>query len=379
MATLRSWCWCLLLVTACSASDREGQRDETPVGGAAAAAGSSGESGASGAASGSGGFGNPETGGASGVLAGSSGTFAEGDACASAEVETSRVIPTVWLLVDGSGSMAAPLGTVELTSRWTALRDSLLAADGLITRLQGAVAFGLFVYDGGLSLPGIPGPQCPRVVTVDPALGNFSALHAAYPELETGASTPTHYALLALQERIAVTPSTTGPTYVVLATDGGPNLCDFHDGIPTTPDTEAEAIATVHQLRDAGIQSFVVSLAGDDPFLQAHLDAVAVAGGTGTEVFTPESQSDLVDSLTAIIGATASCDVQLHGRVQPGRDCTGVVTLEDRELACNDADGYRLKDDRQTLELTGSACVALQQATNAKLSASFPCADLAPQ
>jgi hypothetical protein len=329
---------------------------------------------------GAGGFGNPEPSGASGTLAGASGTFAEADACASAEVETSRVIPTVWLLIDGSGSMAAPLGTVELTSRWTALRDGLLASDGLIAQLQGSVAFGLFVYDGGLSLPGIPGPQCPRVVTVDPALGNLPALSAAYPELETGASTPTHYALLALQQRIIDTPSTLGPTYVVLATDGVPNLCDFHDGIPSTPDTEAEAIATVEQLRDAGTQSFVVSLAGEDPLLQAHLDAVAVAGGTGTSVFTPTSQSDLVEALTAIIGATASCDVQLHGHVQPGRDCTGTVKLEDRELTCNDADGYRLKDDRQTLELTGSACTELQQATNAKLSAAFPCNDLlAPQ
>jgi hypothetical protein len=128
--------------------------------------------------------------------------------------------------------------------------------------------------------------------------------------------------------------------------------------------------------RDAGTQSFVVSLAGKDPILQAHLDAVAVAGGTGTDVFTPTSQSDLVDALGAIIGSTASCDVQLHGRVQPGRDCTGTVTLEDRVLACNDADGYRLKDDRQTLELTGSACTELQQATNARLSAAFPCNDL---
>jgi hypothetical protein len=58
----------------------------------------------------------------------------------------------------------------------------------------------------------------------------------------------------------------------------------------------------------------------------------------------------------------------------------GRVTLEGRELACDDPDGYRHMEDRQTLALMGAACMELQRAQSTKLSASFPCADfLAPQ
>jgi hypothetical protein len=281
-------------------------------------------------------------------------------------------------MVDGSGSMAAPLDFAGTSSRWSALRETLLGAEhGLVTRLQGSVAFGLYVYDGGLSLPGIPGPQCPRVVVSEPVLDNAAAMGGAYPELETGASTPTHYALLDLKQRIdAAGPSGDGPTYVVLATDGVPNVCDFHDGLPSTPDTEAEAIATVQQLVAADTQVFVISMAGDDAILQAHLSALAAAGGTGKPPFTPTSQDDLANALTQIIGATASCDLKLQGIVEAGRECTGSVLLNGTALVCDDPDGYKLKADRQSLELQGAACKTLQTAAAPQLKATFPCDDV---
>jgi Mg-chelatase subunit ChlD len=300
-------------------------------------------------------------------------------ACARAELKIERVVPTVWLMIDGSGSMGAPLD-LDLTgpSRWSLLRDVLLADNtGLVPRLQSSVAFGLYVYDGGLSLPGVPGPQCPRVVTADPALNNAAAVSSAYPELEIGASTPTHYALLDLKMRIdAAAPRPGAPTYVVLATDGKPNLCDFHDGLPATPDTEQEAVDTVRQLAAAGTQVFVISMAGSDPELQAHLEAVAAAGNTGKPPFTPTSQSELAAALTQILGATASCEVRIQGRVEAGRECSGTVMLNGSALGCNDANGYRLKEDRASLELLGSACTSLQTASAPELRAAFPCDDV---
>jgi hypothetical protein len=299
-------------------------------------------------------------------------------ACASAELSLTRVIPTVWLMLDGSGSMAAPLDLAGASSRWSALRNTLLhETTGLIPRLQSSVAFGLYVYDGGLSLPGVPGPQCPRVVVTEPALDNAAALSSSYPEVETGASTPTHYALLDLKQRIdAAGLRDGGPTYIVLATDGMPNLCDFHDGLPSTPDTEAEAIETVQQLSAAGTQVFVISMAGDDEILKAHLIALAAAGGTGTAPFTPSSQDELANALTQIIGATASCDLELQGVVSAGRECTGQVMLNGNVLKCDDADGYRLKADRQSLELLGDACTILQTSAAPQLKAAFPCDDV---
>lgn len=303
--------------------------------------------------------------------------ISEPDACASAELKLTRVIPTVWLMIDGSGSMGAPLQDLTGPSRWQVTRDALIGASGLVPRLQTAVEFGLYVYDGGLSPPGIPGPQCPATVIVEPALDNASAVSGTYPEVETGASTPTHFALLDLKSRIdAAGAVSSGGTFIVLATDGMPNLCDFHDGLPSTPDTEAEAVQTVQQLASAGTQVFVISLAGDDPILQAHLEQVASAGGTGKPPFTPTTQDELAAALSEIVGATASCDVRLHGRVENNRECMGTVTLDGKPLVCDDDDGYRVKDDHQAIELLGHACEALQSAADPELKVTFPCGDV---
>src|SRR5690606_27121247 len=134
---------------------------------------------------------------------------------------------------------------------------------------------GLYAYDGGLSLPGVKTPACPRVVQVGPALDNLDRIRAAYPAEPLGASTPTHYALLALRDMVRVSRHTKpGPVYVILATDGRPNLCDFHDGIPETPATSQEAVNTVAELANLDIKTFAISMAGSDAALRAHLEAV---------------------------------------------------------------------------------------------------------
>ena len=132
----------------------------------------------------------------------------------------------------------------------------------------------------------------------------------------------------------------------------------------------------MQQLASAGTQVFVISLAGDDPILQAHLEQVDSAGGTGKPPFTPTTQDELAAALSEIVGGTASCDVQLHGRVEDGRECTGTVTLDGQPLVCGDDDGYRVKDDHQSIELLGSACKSLQTAGRPELKVTFPCGDV---
>jgi len=301
------------------------------------------------------------------------------NACAKAELTTTRTVPTVWLLVDGSGSMAAPLSGLTGPSRFHLLRDALMAqGSGLVARLQGSVAFGLLIYDGGLSPPGIPTPLCPRVIAVEPALDNFATLDLAYPAVETGASTPTHYALTDLAKRIAAAPNAgpDHPTYVVLATDGKPNLCDFHDGIPASVLTEQEAVDTVSTLAESGTKLFAISLAGDDLELQAHLDAVARAGNTGKSAFSPTTQDALVDALSEIIGGTTSCEVRVEGTIVKGRECAGDVRLDGAPLVCNGDDGFRVATHGKGIELLGAACKTLQQKPSVKVSASFACDDV---
>ena len=66
----------------------------------------------------------------------------------------------------------------------------------------------------------------------------------------------------------------------------------------------------------------------------------------------------------------------LQGVVASGRECTGNVTLNGLALKCNDVDGYRLKADRQSLELLGQACSTLQTSAAPQLKAAFPCDDV---
>jgi hypothetical protein len=292
-------------------------------------------------------------------------------------VSANRVIPTVWLFIDGSGSMGAALdGSVGGTSRWSILREALLASGtGLVSRLQASVSFGLFAYDGGLSLPGVKTPACPRVVKVEPATDNLALIDASYPPLPMGASTPTHHALVALSDEVHRV-GLNGPTYVVLATDGKPNLCDFHDGVPESLATEQEAVATVADLAGKGIKTFAISMAEGDSALTSHLNDVARAGATGEPVFTPSTRDGLVAALEKIFTQAASCDVALQGTIVAGSECRGDVRMNGVSLACGGGDGYRVKEDRQTLELLGGACHTLQHDPRAKLEASFPCGEV---
>jgi hypothetical protein len=307
-----------------------------------------------------------------------------GSTCAHLNVDITRIVPDVWLMVDGSGSMGAPLQGAG-PSRYETLRDALIdPMAGVVWQLQGSIAFGLYEYDGCAYSPLIPGAgclvgACPRVISVNPGLDNFNPIAMTYPPNPPGASTPTDVALAALGQRINGGVSTSNPrppTYVILGTDGEPNLCDWHDGLPSDPQFQQNALMAVQSMAASGTKVFVVSLAGD-PDTQAYLDQVAAAGGTGSPAFTPTSSGALVTALQTILGGTVSCDVKLTGKVVAGMECSGSVVLNGTSLACNAPNGWSLVDS-QTIELAGTACEALRTDPTSTLSASFPCNAYSP-
>jgi uncharacterized protein YegL len=291
-------------------------------------------------------------------------------------VSFERVVPTVWLMIDASGSMNAPLQVGA--SRYQVVRDALLApATGLVQQLESLVRFGLYLYDGcgpgALGIGCLPG-ACPRVVMVEPTLKNFAPIDTSYPVIPPGSSTPTDVALQALAQHIGATATPAQPTfpsYVVLATDGEPNICDWHDGIPSNDGFRQNAVDAVKRMVDSGTNVFAISLASD-PALQAYLGRVAEAGGTGKPPFTPATNEELVAALRSILGGAVSCEIKLVGEVQQGKECAGTVTLDGAPLACNQADGWRVRDT-STIELTGKACTSLQEIPTSKLHVSFPC------
>lgn len=366
----------LMALAGCSAENN----DEGSGGGANSFGNSAGAGTGNGTGAGSGSTGNTIG------NAGSTGAH-NGTGCATADVRAARVTPTIWLVVDGSGSMDEAFGG---TTRWIALREALMeASSGVVPTLEAAVVWGMVMYDGpfdiGSIIPGLfpdagTGGGCPRLVIVEPMLNNFVNLDPAYPAMPLGGSTPTHRALEAIVTRLQTQPPVldavdVNPTYVVLATDGQPN--DFCGGVAASADPPGAVIAATQAIAATGTPMFVISLAGGDANLQAHLEQVAMAGGTGKPPFTPMNKDDLVKTFQDIIGGAVGCEVRLNGKVTPGSECLGYVQIGGVDLPCDDPNGWRLKDE-QTVEITGTWCDMFKTDKSAMLHASFPCGVFRP-
>jgi hypothetical protein len=280
---------------------------------------------APGAAAGSGSFGNPTVMVPSVVgTAGSSGLMGM---CKEA---------TVQFVVDGSGSMCEPFGS---GTRWSELRRALMdPMTGLIVRLQNRAKFGMMIYDGSIdpnllsmapmsttgsgcsgggSLGRIDAMECMGLVEVPAALDNAQAIGAMFPQTELGGSTPTDLAMKqAVDNLIALQPGldlNLYPQYIILATDGQPNsICVGGlggDGLMQ----QANVIAEVTRAYQARIVTYVISLAGMDAALQAHLEMVADAGNPAdpnARAYSPAQPEELVQALVMVLGQALGCRVE---------------------------------------------------------------------
>lgn len=312
---------------------------------------------------------------------GAPGTMMPDTTCASALVDTSPVTPVIWLVVDGSSSMLDPFEAGR--DRWTALRSTLMDPGGVVDSLQTVAKFGLVIYSGG---GGLDPNSCVKLVTVQPALNNHAAISAQYPMLPIGMGTPTDKALDYVVTNLpvgnmAMLDARMDPNYVILATDGSPNdMCgDPLGGLIgglAGGDVRQRVIDVVAKGTQAGMQMYVVSMAGGDPQLQSHLEQVAMATESKTPPFVPASQKDLVATIQRIVGG-ASCQIDLKGMVEKGQECKGRVMLNDKELPCNNDNGWRLIDPGK-FALTGTACEMFGR-TASTLRAQFPCEIFTPE
>jgi len=292
--------------------------------------------------------------------------------CAAVQVTVSQRIPTVWLVVDGSGSMQEPLSSTDASSRWSALRAALLdPADGIVKNQESRARWGLIAYDGPLDgvepmTPSGPTRACPRLVEVEPALDNFAMLDVALGTQPLGGSTPTDKALESLLARPSAPDDGAA---VILLTDGQPN--DFCSNQPAD-DVRVRVIEHVRALTLAGHNVYVVSLADNDPALTQHLADVAKASGTAAHVYTPKTRAEIRDTISQILGVPNSCAVVLNGNIRGGDECGITVQLDGETLDCKSDNGWRLKDPR-TIEVTGQPCERYLADLSSALSVDIPC------
>lgn len=348
---------------------------------------------------------------------------AQGKVCASATVQTVKAPPTVYFVIDGSGSMCADFGGV---TRWQALRNVLLEPNnGLLYRLQGSVQFGITLYDGTVNGPlsmlslatsgGATPPcavaasrakmfgECPGLVESLPALNNAMAIDMAYPQRELGGSTPTDRALGPVMDRLipmvgmqSPDGKPVGDIYVILATDGAPNdICTGGAGGDGSAQRQG-VIAAVDRGAAAEITTYVISLAGDDAALQAHLEEVAKHGDPANPMartFSPTNPDELTMTLAQLLGGAVGCNVALSGTVKVGQECLGSVLQNGSPLPCcqqapsgewkcdnaaaDAPNGWRLADTH-SIELVGPACTEFLLGSGDVLQATFPCEVFVP-
>ncbi len=353
----------VLATPSCSCSD---DGETTRGSGGDASAGST-----SGAAEGGGapsaGEGGAEA-GQGGVLVGSGVTSSgdsgsgggEGGACANIEITFEPVVPTVLLLIDQSGSMDENFGN---GTRWEVLYDTLMDEnDGIVAELQDSVRFGLALYTGGNS--------CPGIIEVPIALNNRDAIDAVYEPEGPENDTPTGDAIVAVLPTVVSFPEE-GPKYIVLATDGEPDTCEDGDA-----DGRPESLMAAENAFAGGVGLFVISVGGDigDDHLQdvANAGAGLPVGGPDEAPFWKALDAEgLAAAFDTIIDGVRSCVLTVDGEIDPEKACDGEVRVDGVVIPCDDPDGWILNNPTE-IELQGAACEAIQSGDHS-VEATFPC------
>jgi hypothetical protein len=257
--------------------------------------GSGGTVGTTGAAGTTGKAGTSGTGraGVSGSDVGVAGTMGtvnpDAASCQTVNYAFTPTVPTVFILVDRSGSEFDSGCPNVMTGPYFTLRT---AVETVVTQLQANVRFGLGVFVGDHTT----GACALDWDTVPIALNNSSAINLKYNSLgqvamasegNCKADTPAVEAVPMVKSILQGDTTVTGPKYVLLATDGQTDFCD--DGDPDCP-----ADALTYQIQDlyaAGFGTLVLGLptaeGGGTAFNTSVLQNLANAGmGQGTALPT---------------------------------------------------------------------------------------------
>ena len=306
----------------------------------------------------------------------------EGGVCACADEPLAVDAPNIYFVLDRSGSMGEVNHELSKWSNVQLVLEHLFIALGPRANVGAAVfpnpaedqcppGVEVFAPRPGDSPAGTPGPTEAALITV---LSHISA----------SGGTPTATTLSSLLGRLTSLP---GKTYVILATDGGPNcngtanctvdLCTYNiendtDCPPGGPANccadpnggafacldEEPTVQAVGAIAAAGIPVYVVGVPGSAPYANL-LDELAAAGGTGRGdepqyyAIDTADQAALQTALSAIAAKiTGSCTLSL-GNTPPDPGLVNVF-FDERAVPQAGPDGWTL--DGTTVTIAGASC-----------------------
>lgn len=279
------------------------------------------------------------------------GSSSTGNVCADADVTFEPKIPTVYLLIDQSGSMVEDFNG---QTRWEAVYDALLAPGmGLVEQFQDDVRFGMGLYTAADA-----NPVCPNIVEVAPAIGNYDAMEAVFQMNNPIEDTPTGDSIDAVLPTVINDPND-GQKVIVLATDGEPDTCAELD----PQNGQEEAIAAAEAAFAMGIRIYYISVGNDvtDQHAQdmANAGAGVQPGDPDAPFFKANDQGALIDAFNQIIEGVRDCKFQLNGSVADGMADQCTVLINGMAVDLDDPNGWQLNDPGE-IELVGDACDAIQ-------------------
>jgi hypothetical protein len=211
----------------------------TPAGGGGAGGAASGNAGSTGSGGSAQGGSGPGLGGFAGTIV----INQDAGSCQQGSITFEPKIPTVYLVVDRSGSMFHCLSATQnvcpnkADTSWSQLKDAI---ESVITKLEADVRFGFTTIFGTDQSNG-RGGMCPLISgtladNVAPALNNAGAIKTKYDNLawplEAESSTsgkkfesPAMYAITAAAKAL-MADTTPGDKYIIFLTDGQEDYCD---------------------------------------------------------------------------------------------------------------------------------------------------------
>jgi Mg-chelatase subunit ChlD len=266
-----------------------------------------------------------------------------GPICSVQEGEFTRVAPSIYLVLDRSGSMQLDDG--QARSRMERAKQGL---DAISEQLADRLRLGLLVYPEHDDQCEAPGAELLPI-------GRHTAddIKASYVHLDADGITPTGGALRQVRTRDLLTEDGDDlddrrTKVVVLITDGEPNdICGSG--------SQEYAVAQTEALHAAGARVYVVGFAFGGN--QVNLSQMADAGGTKTH-HTADDADELVDALSDISDAVISCSYELD----PAPEDPQKIWVEiDGRLVERDSDhGFTYEAAHNTLSVHGDACDTLQ-------------------
>ena len=330
--------------------------------------------------------------------------------CQEADVDFKPRTPTVFVLVDRSGSIYG-------LNLWDALRDGVLP---VVEELQSDVRFGFGTFTGTQQT--CTGLEMPATL---PALDNYEAIAATYTGLgsvppEGKLETPTAFAIQQATDVLLADTEAPGERFILLGTgDADPDFCN-------DPPPQCGADATVASLQIAhskGVNTLVFAIEHDglaqpdwfhyyaqaglgqqpdwpdglevgtyngklDSECNSHAYWTTMKTENGNEAFLPaghysaeggsamaflnDNVVEIAAGIKAKVEGLKSCVFNLadsNVEVKAGSESSGDIYVDDEIIP---QDQWRMNDPT-TLELLGEACETWQRPEVSKFFAGFPC------